>query len=112
MSTTNPTDPNQIRLTGENSFIRLVQEEGGDETTRVSHWRILYSPSGAGHVLFLKSDLTDDEVRIYSDNIAMTRWLQGEIESIRQWLIRVISARDMSRREWRAYFLAEENEDT
>lgn len=82
MSTANPTDPNQIRLTGENSFIRLVQEEGGAETTRVSHWRILYSPGGPGHVLFLKSDLIDDEVRIYSDNIAMTRWLQGEIESM------------------------------
>ena len=27
--TTNPTDPNQVRLTGENSFIRLAQEEGG-----------------------------------------------------------------------------------
>ena len=33
-------------------------------------------------MLFLKSDLIDDEVRIYSDNIAMTRWLQGEIESM------------------------------
>ena len=82
MSTANPTDPAEVRLTGENSFIRLVREEGGTETTRVSHWRVLYSPSGAGHVLFLKSDLIDDEVRIYSDNIAMTRWLQGEIESM------------------------------
>ena len=82
MSTANPTDPAEVRLTGENSFIRLVQEEGGDETTRVSHWRILYSPGGPGHVLFLKSDLIEDEVRIYSDNIAMTRWLQGEIESM------------------------------
>jgi len=82
MATGNPTDPAEIRLTGENSFIRLAQEEGGAETTRTSHWRILYSPAGAGHVLFLKSDLIDDEVRIYSDNIAMTRWLQGEIESM------------------------------
>ena len=82
MSTTNPTDPAEVRLTGENSFIRLVQEEGGTETTRVSHWRVLYSPGGPGHVLFLKSDLIDNEVRIYSDNIAMTRWLQGEIESM------------------------------
>ncbi|HIN04928.1 MAG TPA: hypothetical protein EYM65_01645 [Dehalococcoidia bacterium] len=82
MATGNPTDPAEIRLTGENSFIRLEQEEGGTETTRTSHWRVLYSPAGAGHVLFLKSDLIDDEVRIYSDNIAMTRWLQGEIESM------------------------------
>ena len=79
--TTNPTDPNRVLLTGENSFIRLAHEEGGPQTTRISHWRILYSPGGPGHVLFLKSDLVDDEVRIYSDNIAMTRWLQATIET-------------------------------
>lgn len=81
MTSLNPTDPNEVRLTGENSFIRLVQEEDGPQTTRVSHWRILYSPSGSGHVLFIKSDLIDDEIRVYSDNIALARWLQGEIES-------------------------------
>ena len=79
--TTNPTDPNQVRLTGENSFIRLAQEEGGAQTTRISHWRVLLSPVGHGHVLFLKSDLVEDEVRVYSDNIALARWLQEEIES-------------------------------
>ena len=79
---TSPTDPNQIRVTGENSFIRLHAEEGGPMITRASHWRILHSPGGEGHVLFLKSDATDDEVRVYSDNIAMTRWLQEEIESL------------------------------
>ena len=78
----NPTDPNQVRLTGENSFIRLAQSEGGPQTTRASHWRILYSPGGAGHVLYIKSDVINDDVRIYSDNIAMARWLQGEIESM------------------------------
>ncbi|MFQ6030856.1 MAG: hypothetical protein ACE5Q6_25600 [Dehalococcoidia bacterium] len=80
--TTNPTDPNRVLLTGENSFIRLAQEEGGPQTTRTSHWRILWSPAGPGHVLYVKSDATDDEVRIYSDNIALARWLQGEIESV------------------------------
>ena len=75
-----PTDPNEVRVTGENSFIRLSTEEGGPLTTRVSHWRILYSPGGPGHVLFIQSDVTNDQVRIYTDNIAMTRWLQGEIE--------------------------------
>ncbi len=82
MTTANPTDPNQVRLTGENSFIRLSLEEGGPQTTRTSHWRVLYSPGGPGHVLYIKSDLIDDEVRIYSDNIALARWLQGEIESM------------------------------
>lgn len=75
-----PTDPNEVRVTGENSFIRLGLTEEGPLTTRASHWRVLYSPRGPGHVLFLQSDLTNDQVRIYSDNVALTRWLQGEIE--------------------------------
>ncbi len=73
------TGPNLVRLTGENNYMRLHSEENGPMTTRASHWRVLLSPSGPGHVLFLKSDVTDDQVRIYSDNIAMTRWLQDEI---------------------------------
>jgi hypothetical protein len=77
----NPTDPNKIVLTGENSFIRLHASAGGPLLTRSSHWRIMLSPAGPGHVLYLKSDLTNDEVRIYSDNIALARWLQGEIET-------------------------------
>ena len=48
------TDPNQVRLTGENSFIRLVETSGGPDTTRTSHWRIWLSPGGAGHVLFMQ----------------------------------------------------------
>ena len=80
---TSPVDPSQIVLTGENSFIRLSREEGGPQTTRTSHWRVLWSPGGAGHVLFLKSeDLDGDQVRVYSDNIAMTRYVQEEIESM------------------------------
>ena len=74
----NPIDPNRVYLTGENSFIRLSQEAGGAQTTRVSHWRILLSPSGQGHVLYIK---TGDEVAVYSDNIGLARWLQGAIES-------------------------------
>jgi hypothetical protein len=79
--TTSPVDPNQIVLTGENSFIRLSTEEGGPQLTRVSHWRVLLSPGGPGHVLFLKSDVVGEEILVYADNIALARWLQGEIES-------------------------------
>ena len=79
--TTNPNDPNEVCLTGENSFIRLQMEQDAPQITRISHWRVLYSPSGPGHVLFLKSDLVDDEVLVYADNILLARWLQGEIES-------------------------------
>ena len=55
-----PTDTNKVLLTGENNFMRLHLEENGPMTTRVGHWRILLSPVGPGHVLFLNSDLTDD----------------------------------------------------
>jgi len=73
------TDQNQIQLTGENQYMRLHTEAQGPMTTRASHWRILLSPSGPGHVLFLRSDVTENERRIYTDNIAMTRWLQEKI---------------------------------
>ena len=76
------TDPNQVRLTGENSFIRLLDAADGPQLTRVSHWRILYSPAGPGHALFIESDVTGGAVRIYSNNEAMTRWLQEEIERL------------------------------
>ena len=73
------TDPNQVRLTGENQYMRLHTEAGGPMTTRGSHWRVLISPSGPGHVLLLRSDVTNNERRIYADNIALVRWLQQEI---------------------------------
>ena len=73
------TDPNQVRLTGENQYMRLHAEANGPMTTRCSHWRILLSPSGPGHVLFLRSDVTDGERRVYADNIALARWLQQDI---------------------------------
>jgi hypothetical protein len=75
------TDPNQVRLTGENQYMRLHTEENGPMTTRASHWRVLLSPAGPGHVLFLRSDVTDDQIGIYADNIALARWLQQEILS-------------------------------
>ena len=78
----NPTDPNEVRLTGENSFIRLQDTEDGPQHTRASHWRVLWSPAGPGHVLFLKGDVTGGAVKIYADNIALARWLQEEIESM------------------------------
>jgi hypothetical protein len=75
------TTPHQVRLTGENQYMRLHDEENGPMTTRASHWRILLSPVGPGHVLFLRSDVTADTIRIYADNIALARWLQQEILS-------------------------------
>ena len=75
-------DPNRLILTGENPFIRLSDTDGGAITTNASFWRILISPAGAGHVLYLKSDLTQDRWKIYSDNIAMARWLQKTVQGM------------------------------
>ena len=63
-------DPNAVILTGENPFIRLSATDGGPNTTEASFWRITFSPGGPGHVLYLTSELTDNQLRIYADNIA------------------------------------------
>jgi hypothetical protein len=76
-----PVDPNAVMMTGENSFIRLSPDGGKTQSDRFSHWRVLWCPAGAGHVLFLKSSLTQGEVRVYADHEPAARWLQKEIES-------------------------------
>ena len=78
--TTSSMDPNRVLLTGENPYIRLSETDGAPVTTDASFWRILFSPGGPGHVLFLQSELTGDEPKVYTDNISMTRWLQREIQ--------------------------------
>ena len=75
-------DPNRLILTGENPFIRLSTEDSGPITTNASYWRILMSGAGPGHVLYLKSELTENKWRIYSDNIAMARWLQATVQGM------------------------------
>jgi hypothetical protein len=77
-----PVDPNAVLMTGENSFIRLSSDGGTTLSDRASHWRVLWCPAGGGHALFLQSTLTGGQVRIYSDNIAVARWLQTSIEKL------------------------------
>ena len=77
-----PVDPNNVLMTGENSFIRLSLDGGTTLSTRVSHWRVLWCPAGAGHALFMQSPLTSGAVQIYSDSMAVTRWLQRTIEAL------------------------------
>ncbi|MDX1375149.1 MAG: hypothetical protein R3357_06260 [Burkholderiales bacterium] len=77
-----PVDPNDVLMTGENSFIRLSADGGKTQSDRISHWRVLWCPAGAGHALFVQSTLTDGAVRIYADNEAVARWLQQTIESL------------------------------
>jgi hypothetical protein len=76
-----PVDPNDVLMTGENSFIRLSSDGGTTQSSRLSHWRVLWCPAGAGHALFIQSDLTDSAPRVYSDNAGVARWLQRTIET-------------------------------
>ena len=69
-------------MTGENSFIRLSADGGKTHTSRVSHWRVLWCPAGAGHAMFLQSPLIENRVQVYSDNLAVARWLQRTIETL------------------------------
>jgi hypothetical protein len=71
-------DPHDVVMTGENSFIRLSQDGGKSLVTRASHWRVLWSPAGQGHVLFLETK----SIQVFSDNVGMTRYLQQHIEKL------------------------------
>ena len=75
-------DPNRVILTGENPFLRLSGKDGDPNSTDASFWRIVFCPAGPGHVLYLKSELTNNAWRIYSDNIAMARWLQTTVQGM------------------------------
>jgi hypothetical protein len=77
--TTMRVNPDELLLAGENSFIRLSLDDGKTMAHRASHWRIFWSPAGPGHALYIDSALTNG-VKIYSDNVAMARFLQREIE--------------------------------
>lgn len=74
-------DPNRIRVSGENSFLRIAESEEANPSAEMSHWRIVASRKGVGHVLFAKSVLSENKPRIYSDNIALARWLQEGIQA-------------------------------
>ena len=75
-------DPHDPVMTGENSFIRLSADGGKTIADRVSHWRVLWSPAGQGHALFVESTLTGKAPRLYADNAGVARYLQRTIETL------------------------------
>src|SRR5579863_5034649 len=75
-------DDSRVIITGENQFMRLSDKDGATNSSEVSFWRTVFCPFGPGHALFLKSELTDNLWRIYSDNIAMARWLQQTVQGM------------------------------
>ena len=75
-------DPHDVVMTGENSFIRLSNVEGKNMTDRVSHWRVLWSPAGQGHCLFVESPFVGEGPTVYADNAGLVRYLQRRIEAL------------------------------
>ena len=75
-------DPRDVVMTGENSFIRLSDDGGKTIADRVSHWRVLWSPAGQGHALFIESRLAGKGPRVYTDNACVARYLQRSIETL------------------------------
>jgi len=75
-------DPHDPVMTGENSFIRLSNDGGKAIADRVSHWRVLWSPTGQGHALFIESSLIGKTPRLYADNAGVARYLQRTIETL------------------------------
>ena len=75
-------DPHGVVMTGENSFVRLSDDGGKAIVDRVSHWRVLWSPAGQGHALFIESPLTGKSPRVYADNAGVVRYLQRNIETL------------------------------
>ncbi len=75
-------DPHDVVMTGENSFVRLSDDGGKSFTDRVSHWRVLWSPAGQGHAMFIESPLAGKMPRIYADKAGVARFLQRHIETL------------------------------
>ncbi len=75
-------DPHDPVMTGENSFIRLSNDGGATIADRVSHWRVLWSPAGQGHAMFVETPLAGRGPRVYADNPGVARYLQRTIEAL------------------------------
>jgi hypothetical protein len=75
-------DPHDPVMTGENSFVRLSNDNGNTIPERVSHWRVLWSPAGQGHALYIESTLLGSKPKIYADNAGVARFLQRTIETL------------------------------
>ena len=77
----------KVYISGENPVIRLSLKEGEPPLTDVSFWRVIYSPAGMGHVLYIRSDVTgdgksSDDLRIaFTDNEKLLDYVNKQIMS-------------------------------
>lgn len=75
-------DDSVVLFTGVNREMRLSEADDDSNSSLVMLWRLEFSPAGPGHVLYLKSELTQGRWNIYSDNFEMARWLQGTVQGM------------------------------
>src|SRR6516164_9656267 len=75
----------KVYVTGENPGIRLLDKEGGQVLTAVSYWRIIWSPSGPGHVCYVTTGdgKSAGDLRIaFTDNRKLYDFLTQEIMTV------------------------------
>ena len=81
--------PGDVIWSGENPFIKLRTDPSGDDVTRLSFFRVVWSPAGEGHALFMVSDLEGtgrkDIDTIFTDRPELGGWLQEEIMNNPFW---------------------------
>jgi hypothetical protein len=75
-------DENRVLFTGGNVEMRLSEADDDSNSTVVSLWRVIYSPSGPGETLFIRSELTGGRWRIYSNNLPLARLIQKTVQGM------------------------------
>jgi hypothetical protein len=75
-------DDNRVLFTGGNVEMRLSEANDDSNSSLVSLWRVLYSPRGPGHVLYVKSELTENRWNIYADNVPLARLVQETVQGM------------------------------
>ena len=77
--------PGTVAVSGENHIIGLSTTGQEPNSTRISFWRVIYSPVGMGHVCYVRADLKgdgpskDDVTMAYTDNEQLVGFLGAEI---------------------------------
>lgn len=69
-------------VSGENPVIRLMDKEGGTVLTVASFWRVIWSPAGLGHVIYLTTGdgKSAGDLRIaVGDNKALHEYLTKQV---------------------------------
>ncbi len=92
--------PGKVIWSGENPFMRLRRGDKED-VTRLSFFRVVWSPHGEGHALFILTDAATDTANYplaaqFTDNPPMCQWLYDTLFRSEFWrsrTFRTINAR-------------------